>query len=75
MWNHYLMSAAFLIFPAGMSMAASMDLLTMTIPNRICLGLALGFLLFAGIANAPMHLVLWKSFLRRRSFGRHVQYV
>jgi prepilin peptidase CpaA len=59
MTPHLLMSAAFLIFPAGMALAASMDLLTMTIPNRICLGLALGFFLFALIASAPLHLVLW----------------
>lgn len=56
---HYLLSFAFLIFPAGMAMAASMDLLTMTIPNRVCLGIAVGFLLFAGVASAPLHLVLW----------------
>jgi prepilin peptidase CpaA len=59
MTPHLLMSAAFLIFPAGMALAASMDLLTMTIPNRICLAIAASFFLFAVIANAPLHLVLW----------------
>jgi prepilin peptidase CpaA len=33
----------FLLFPAAMALAGAMDLLTMTIPNRITLGLALGF--------------------------------
>jgi prepilin peptidase CpaA len=56
---HLLLSAAFLIFPAGMAFAASMDLLTMTIPNRLCLALALGFFLFALVSSAPLHLVLW----------------
>jgi prepilin peptidase CpaA len=56
---HLLLSAALLIFPAGMAFAASMDLLTMTIPNRLCLGLALGFFIFALVASAPVHLVLW----------------
>ena len=49
---HLLLSAAFLIFPAGMAFAASMDLLTMTIPNRLCLALALGFFVFALISSA-----------------------
>jgi prepilin peptidase CpaA len=35
--------ALFLIFPAAMALAASMDLLTMTIPNRISLGLLAAF--------------------------------
>jgi len=57
--SHLLMTVAFLIFPAGMAMAASMDLLTMTIPNRVCAAIAVGFLLFALIANAPLELILW----------------
>ena len=36
-----------LFFPAGMAFAASMDLLTMTIPNRLCLALAFGYVVIA----------------------------
>jgi prepilin peptidase CpaA len=44
-------------FPALMALSASMDLLTLTIPNRICLSLALGYLVLAallGVAAADM---------------------
>jgi prepilin peptidase CpaA len=34
-------------FPALMALSASMDLLTFTIPNRICLSLALGYFVLA----------------------------
>ncbi len=34
-------------FPALMALSASMDLLTFTIPNRLCAILALGYLVFA----------------------------
>ena len=36
--------ALFLVFPAAMALAGSMDLFTMTIPNRISLGLIVGFI-------------------------------
>ncbi len=35
--------ALFLFFPAAMALAGSMDLFTMTIPNRITVGLVIGF--------------------------------
>ena len=44
-------------FPALMALSASMDLLTYTIPNRICVGLALGYLALAaplGVLAADM---------------------
>lgn len=44
--------ALFLIFPAAMALAGSMDLFTMTIPNRITLGLIAGFVIalpFSGL--------------------------
>jgi len=37
-----------LLFPALMAFAAASDLLTMTIPNRVSLALAAGFLVLAG---------------------------
>lgn len=43
--------ALFLIFPAAMALAGSMDLFTMTIPNRITLGLVLGFAVAAPFAG------------------------
>src|SRR5580658_1154602 len=39
-------------FPALMALSASMDLLTLTIPNRICLSLALGYLVLAALLGA-----------------------
>ncbi len=39
--------AVFLIFPAAMALAGAMDLFTMTIPNRITLGLVLAFVVAA----------------------------
>ncbi len=39
--------AALAFFPAVMALSASMDLLTFTIPNRICLSLALGYFVLA----------------------------
>src|SRR5271156_4545320 len=46
-------------FPALMALAASMDLLTFTIPNRICLSLVIGYLVLAallGLSAADMFL-------------------
>lgn len=40
----------FLMFPAAMAFAGAMDLLTMTIPNRISLGLIAAFVLAALLA-------------------------
>jgi prepilin peptidase CpaA len=39
--------SALAFFPALMALSASMDLLTYTIPNRICAGLALGYFVLA----------------------------
>ena len=36
-----------------MALSASMDLLTFTIPNRICVALALGYLIFAILLGVP----------------------
>ncbi|MGD9866443.1 MAG: prepilin peptidase [Hyphomicrobiales bacterium] len=43
--------ALLLVFPAAMALAASMDLFTMTIPNRVSLGLVAGFFLLAPFAG------------------------
>lgn len=43
--------ALFLIFPAAMALAGSMDLFTMTIPNRITVGLVIGFVIAAPFAG------------------------
>jgi hypothetical protein len=40
-------------FPVLMALSASMDLLTFTIPNRICVALALGYLIFAILLGVP----------------------
>ena len=44
---------AFAFFPALMALSASMDLLTFTIPNRLCLALALGYVVFAALLGVP----------------------
>ena len=44
---------AFAFFPAAMALSASVDLLTFTIPNRLCLALAVGYLIFAAMLGAP----------------------
>jgi prepilin peptidase CpaA len=51
--------ATLLIFPAGMALAASMDLLTMTIPNRLCAALVVGYFLLACILGVPAQFVLF----------------
>ena len=43
--------ARLLLFPALMAFAATSDLLTMTIPNRVSLALAAGFLILAGVSG------------------------
>jgi Flp pilus assembly protein protease CpaA len=45
--------AALVFFPALMTLSASMDLLTFTIPNRICVCLALGYLILAAPLGVP----------------------
>ena len=45
--------SALVFFPALMALSASMDLLTFTIPNRICLSLALGYLVLAAPLGVP----------------------
>ena len=49
---------AFLFFPAVMALSASMDLLTYTIPNKLCLILAIGYLIFALMLGVPTHDIL-----------------
>ena len=58
---HLLLPAILLFFPAAMALAGSMDLVTMTIPNRLVLALAIGFFLFAALFRAPMDLVLFNA--------------
>ena len=45
---------AMLIFPFAMALAASMDLFTMTIPNRLSQALTLGFFLLAIGTGMPL---------------------
>lgn len=45
---------ALLIFPALMAFGAAMDLVTMTIPNRISIALIVGFLLAAVLIGMPL---------------------
>ncbi|MDK4705128.1 MULTISPECIES: A24 family peptidase [unclassified Rhizobium] len=46
-------AAILLVFPLCMSVAAISDLLTMTIPNRLSLALAISFFVLAPIAGLP----------------------
>ena len=48
-----------LFFPALMAFAASSDLLTMTISNRLSLALAAGFFLLAFVMGASLTVVGW----------------
>jgi prepilin peptidase CpaA len=45
--------SALAFFPGLMALSASMDLLTFTIPNRICVSLALGYLILAASLGVP----------------------
>jgi prepilin peptidase CpaA len=45
-------------FPTLMALSASMDLLTFTIPNRLCAALALGYLVFAALLGVSAHDIL-----------------
>jgi prepilin peptidase CpaA len=51
-------TALLLVFPALMAYAAASDLLTMTIPNRLSLGLAAGFGVFAILSGLPAETAL-----------------
>lgn len=51
--------ARLLLFPGLMAFAASSDLLTMTISNRISLALTAGFLALALICGLPLQGILW----------------
>ncbi len=48
-----------LVFPAAMVFAGAFDLLTMTIPNRISLGLLAAFCVAAPLAGLPLETILW----------------
>ncbi len=58
------MAAAILIpttivfFPAAMALAASMDLVTMTIPNRVCAAVAIGYFILAVGVGVPFGVIL-----------------
>lgn len=47
-------STLILIFPAAMAFAAAMDLLTMTIPNRISLALVAAFAIIVPLSGLPL---------------------
>ncbi len=51
--------ALFLIFPAAMVFAGSMDLFTMTIPNRISIGMIIGFLVAAPFSSLGLQGIIW----------------
>ena len=54
--------AIIFFFPAAMALAASMDVVTMTIPNRICAALAIGYLALALASGvAPMAILIHLS--------------
>lgn len=51
--------ATLIVFPAFMAYAAVSDLLTMTIPNRLCLGLVAGFGVFALMSGLDLPTFGW----------------
>ena len=53
MASSFLHLLAFAFFPALMALSVSMDLLTFTIPNRLCLTLVAGYLIFALMLGVP----------------------
>ena len=53
-----LVPAIIVFFPAAMALAASMDLITMTIPNRVCAALAIGYFVLAIAAGVPYGAIL-----------------
>ena len=52
-------AARLLLFPSLMAFAASSDLLTLTISNRISLALSLGFVVLATLCGLAPQTVLW----------------
>lgn len=50
--------ALLLVFPAAMAFAGAMDLLTMTIPNRVTLGLAAAFFVAAPLMGLPLDQIM-----------------
>jgi len=48
---------ALIVFPALMAFAASSDLLTMTIPNRVAIALTAGYLAFAFFVQVPLETI------------------
>jgi prepilin peptidase CpaA len=60
--------AAFIIFPLGLAFAAAYDLLTMTIPNKLTLGLLAAFVVLAPLSGLDwqtygMHFVVGAAVL------------
>jgi prepilin peptidase CpaA len=53
MTESFLHLFALAFFPTLMALSASMDLLTFTIPNRICVALALGYVVLAALLGVP----------------------
>ena len=53
-----LIPTTIVFFPAVMALAASMDLLTMTIPNRVCAALAIGYFVLAFAVGVPFSVIL-----------------
>jgi prepilin peptidase CpaA len=53
-----LIAAAVFFFPAAMALAASMDVVTMTIPNRVCAALAIGYVILAFAVGLPAQAIL-----------------
>lgn len=47
------------VFPGLVLLAATMDMFTMTIPNKVCLALVAAFFLAAGIAGLPLSTLGW----------------
>jgi prepilin peptidase CpaA len=53
-----LIPAIIVFFPAAMALAASMDLITMTIPNRVCAAVAIGYFVLAVAVGVPFGIIL-----------------
>jgi len=53
-----LIPATIVFFPAAMALAASMDLVTMTIPNRVSAALAIGYFVLAVALGVPWDVIL-----------------
>lgn len=49
----------FVVFPLCLAMAATSDLLTMTIPNRVSLLMAASFLVIAPLSGLPFEDIAW----------------